>query len=101
MRPGVVVGTKKDSFLALRMPFNDDVGHRHLGAAEWIVCAESLHGDLTAQLLEKVLEQRLLFLHSSRAARPWSDRTKFQQIRIRPLCIQRIGWLHGDARRLR
>src|SRR3954452_11668510 len=64
VRPRVVVSAKQNSFHALRMPLNNDIRHRDLAAAERIVCHEPLEGNISAELLEKVLEHRLLFLHS-------------------------------------
>ena len=46
---------EQDSLLALRVPLDDHVRHRHLLAAERIVRQEPLKRHLAAQLLEMLL----------------------------------------------
>ena len=70
--PRIVMGHQQYALLALRMPLDQQVRHRHRIAAERMPGGELLLGDRRPQLLEVIDQQLLLRGHAGRSTDPRS-----------------------------
>ena len=90
-RQRVVMAAEQDALLLLRVPADDDVGHRHAGAIPRVAGGEALQLDLPAEFFEVAGEQFLLAGHGGRAAAARPEGAELLQVVVGARAVEADG----------